>query len=224
MPDKNKLPIAISGSPMSMDEVDELIGNTENHHATSSSIEVTGNKISDVNTSGGDLVVGKKETYQFVSPNTNKIAEIIELSKSYAEESEDYKELVEELESYQKPRPNRDIIGLENKLKLANMENLLEDAFYLKDKAARRLARHQFSSHKMAVHIYLFGKIHEQFNCKILPEIKNGLTSDEVNQFISDIIVTPVAEEAAPADPSINADIVRGMLYFLTGNCHIKWS
>lgn len=214
----------VDSSPMSDDELRNLITQASTKHSNSETTSVIGNNISSVETDGGDFVLGTKSTIVVVGPNRNKITEIIELSKSYAEESDDYRELVEELESYQKPRPNREIVGLENKLRLASMEELLEDAFYLKDKTARRLARHQFSSQKMAVHIYLFGKIREQFNSNILPIIKNGLSPDEVNQVISNVIVSPISEEVAPADPSINADIVRGMLYFLTGNCHIKWN
>ena len=67
-----------------------------------------------VNTEGGALNFGV-----FNAPSPSKISLLIEASKALAEDSPEYHDLIEELDNYHKPRPGREIIGLENKLKNA---------------------------------------------------------------------------------------------------------
>lgn len=182
------------------------------------SAHVANNTISNVDTGGGDFKVGI-----FIAPNATKIAALIEAGKAMAEGSLEYDDLMEELNSYQKPRPGREIIGLEGKLNNANMSSLLDDATYLKGEAIKKITRYQFQSHKAALHNYIYGKIYEIFNTQILPLLHQGKTADEINKFISNLIVLPLADEICEADPTINSNTIRGMLYILTGNCHLAW-
>lgn len=180
---------------------------------------VRDNTFSNINTEGGDVKVGV-----FQAPSPSKISLLIEASKAYALDSDEYRDLIEELENYHKPRPGRRIVGLENKLNNANMDSLVEEAKYLKGRAITKVARYQLQSHKAAVNNYIYGKINEIFNAEVLPLIKSGLSSDQVNHFISQMIIQPLADEICVADPTINSDTIRGMLYILTGNCHLTWS
>ena len=68
--------------------------------------EISNNNISGVDTKGGDFKFGV-----FHAPSPNKIALLIEASKKLELDSPDYKELIEELESYHKPRAGRAIVG-----------------------------------------------------------------------------------------------------------------
>lgn len=184
-------------------------------------------KLKDVE-ANGDIVVGvKKESNLKITipaPDPEKIQKIIDHSKQLAANSPQYLDMLEQLSSYKKPRPGRPILGLKGKLKAGNREDLYEDAEFYKDKFAQRLARYQFSNQAVAIHLYFLTQINERFSSKILPLIKDDFSTTAIDSAISDLIIQPFVSEVITADPTMNADIIRGMLYFLTGNCHIKWS
>jgi hypothetical protein len=188
---------------------------------------ISGVEITDVDVDG-DLIVGVKNESNFnitiPAPDPEKIQKIIDHSKQLAADSPQYLEMLEQLSSYEKPRPGRPILGLMGKLKAGNREDLYDDAEFYKDKFAQRLARHQFSNQAVAIHLYFLTQINERFSSKILPLIKENFTTTAIDSAISDLIIQPFVSEVITADPTMNADIIRGMLYFLTGNCHIKWS
>jgi len=177
---------------------------------------------------GGDIFVGVKNesnlNISIPAPDPGKIQKIIAHSKQLAADSPQYLDMLEQLSSYKKPRPGRPILGLMGKLKAGNREDLYDDAEFYKDKFAQRLARHQFSNQAVAIHLYFLTQINERFSSKILPLIKDGFSTTSIDSAISDLIIQPFVSEVITADPTMNADIIRGMLYFLTGNCHIKWS
>jgi len=188
---------------------------------------ISGVDISDVK-AGGDIFVGVKNesnlNITIPAPDPEKIQKIINHSKKLAADSPQYLDMLEQLSSYEKPRPGRPILGLMGKLKAGNREDLYDDAEFYKDKFAQRLARHQFSNQAVAIHLYFLTQINERFSSKILPLIKDGYSTTSIDSAISDLIIQPFVSEVITADPTMNADMIRGMLYFLTGNCHIKWS
>ena len=177
---------------------------------------------------GDDLIVGTKRVSNFSiiqpAPDPEKIQKLITTSKQLAADSPEYLDMLEQLSCYEKPRPGRPILGLKGKLKAGNREDLYEDAEFYKDKFAKRLAKYQLSNQAVAIHLYFLTQINERFSSKILPLIKDNHTTTDIDSAISDFIIQPFVSEVITADPSINADIIRGMLYFLTGNCHIRWS
>jgi hypothetical protein len=190
-------------------------------------LTISGVDISNAN-AGGDIISGVKNesnlNITIPSPDPDKIQKIITHSKQLAADSPQYLDMLEQLSSYERPRAGRPILGLMGKLKAGNREDLYDDAEFYKDKFAQRLARHQFSTQAVAIHLYFLTQINERFSSKILPLIKDGFSTTSIDSAISDLIIQPFVSEVITADPTMNADIIRGMLYFLTGNCHIKWS
>lgn len=209
MDEKNQLPAV----------VDNKLNNPVHAVQTDNSVTLTNSQISAVDTSGGAFVIG-----HYYAPNPSKIAQLMQASKALEEDSPEYLELIEDLNSYHKPRPGRPIIGLEKKLINAKMDSLIDDATYLKTRAIKKVARYQLQSYKAALNNYIYGKINEIFNSDILPLIKSGASPNEVNSFISNMIIKPISDEVCAADPTINDDTIRGMLYILTGNCHLTWT
>ncbi len=189
---------------------------------------IENNQLSNIEVDNGDVFVGVKHQYnlKFEAPKVDPQA-ILLLVQRYKDidcNSEDFIAMKEELDDYNKPRKNRDIIGLSNKLIDGKREDLIDDAIFVKDKFSKRLSRYEFSSHHAAIHLTLLSKIEERFNSLIVPMIKNGECDEVVDLAISKLIIQPIAEEVAPADATLTARQVRGMMFLLTGNCYIKWS
>jgi hypothetical protein len=212
---KNLTPFNKDSESNDNNKLSSGISNVNAPHA----LTISENQISHVDTGGGAFQVG-----YFHAPTPSKIEALINAAKAFAADSEEYRDLLDELNNYQKPRVGREIIGLKNKLQRANMGSLIDDATYLKNNAITKVARYQLQSHKAAVHNYIYGKINEIFNAQIAPLIREGLQAHDINQFISQMIIQPLADEICIADPTINSDTIRGMLYILTGNCHLTWT
>lgn len=186
---------------------------------------ITGNSLSDIQVDNGDAFIGVKNIIKIerILSNPQNILLLIQQYENIDCASEKFLAMKDELDSYIKPREERDIIGLEQKLTDGGRANSVLAATELKDKFSKRLARYEFSSHMSALHLNLLTKIEEKFNSHIYPLIQSGHSIDVIDQLISEVIIQPLAEEVAPADASLTAKHVRGMMYLLTGNCHLKW-
>lgn len=187
---------------------------------------ISGNSISNASTNSGDIFNGIKNNFNFEAPKVDPtlILQLVEKYKNIDCESAEFVDMKEELDNYNKPRPNREIIGLSNKLEAGVRKDLIEDAIYYKDMFAKRLSKHEFSPCHSVIHYTFICKIEEKFNSLIVPLIKENNSNSVIDQAISNMIIQPLADEIALADPTLNAKQIRGMLYLLTGNCYVKWS
>ena len=83
-------------------------------------IEVSNNKLENVNTGGGAVTLGNSNihnlTLNLPKPNPDNITKLVEKFRDISHESLEFQELVEYLDDYNRPKLGREIIGLENKL------------------------------------------------------------------------------------------------------------
>jgi len=117
-----------------------------------------------------------------------------------------------------------DVRGLEDKLKSALRDsNYIEDAKKYKELFAKRLIKRDLSPSAQKIFAYLLGKLKQSFRHKILPSIKNGLDQDIIEGMIFSNVIEPIYGELEENVLEITWDEFIGMLYFLTGNCHLRW-
>ena len=152
------------------------------------------------------------------------LAKLLYHSKELSESDPEYQRMLSELSDYFNPRAGRKIIGLEAKLKKGNRDDLLEDAVYLENKFARLVAQNQFSKKEEVIYFHCLSSINTLFSTYIKPLIIDKVSHQEIDVAIYDRIVKPLFEEIVEFDLSISMENIRGMLFFLTGKCHIKWS
>jgi hypothetical protein len=72
--------------------------------------------------------------------------------------------------------------------------------------------------------VHLLALVESYFENEIRPQISLGKTSEEIKTLIQQLIVIPLLLELEENLLGFNASDINGMLYFLTGNCHIKWT
>ncbi|MCO4794298.1 MAG: hypothetical protein KC493_11325 [Bacteriovoracaceae bacterium] len=188
--------------------------------------EISGNRIEGVEVDEGDVFIGVKNELTFVKPDVNPkaILALVERYKDLPEDDIDFLEMKNELEDYRQPRPNREIIGVEAKLKAGNRAELINIAKEYKSDANERLAKYEFSSHASAIHLTIMTKIEEKFNSYIVPIIQAGVSNEIIDKAISTIVIEPLYDEVRVADITLSPKRIRGMMFLMTGNCHIKWS
>ena len=179
------------------------------------------NKLEIDNSDIEDIVLGNKNIYP---------AELLPLEKaikSIQDSIEDTPELegiIEELAEYTTNRPDREIIGVEQKLKNGGRDDLIDNALFLKNKFERRLAKKQLSKVEQHVYAHILASIESAFNHYVRPLILNGSEKVLVDAAVHQNILEPVYKSVVGFDPTITVRDVSGMLYFLTGKCHLIWS
>ncbi|MBZ9629801.1 hypothetical protein LB465_03335 [Salegentibacter sp. LM13S] len=121
--------------------------------------------------------------------------------------------------------------GIDAETKLSDggfNENEIISAMKRKEKYAKRLQLNRFFESAQWIDSQLFAKIKMDFEAFVLPLIDNGSSKIEILQHVVIKVVQPVLDliNIEGEDDEVlnyNADDIFGMIYYLTGQCHINW-
>ena len=131
---------------------------------------------------------------------------------------------IKELSDYMGPRIEREVIGLEKKLFDGNREDQIGEAEFLKLKFSKKLVKDELSESVQTVYANILAYINTIFAMKISPLIKNDTARIQIDEQIFEKIIRPIYQDVSIANIGITTDHIRGMLYYLTGNCYIRWT
>ena len=135
-----------------------------------------------------------------------------------------FKKTIEKLEHYSRRVEGDEIIGLEAKLKAAEYDAFIEFAQKTKELFAKKLAKHQFSESAQQIYAFLLAEMWDRYYRNVYPQIQNGLPQDRICKLVETQVLDPIKELLEENVLELYADEISGMLCFLTGNCHIKWT
>ena len=119
-------------------------------------------------------------------------------------------------------------IGLEAKLKDGGFsQSAIDKARRLKMYYAKKSTHFQYYESAQLIDGYLFAKLCNRFDTYILPNIESHPLS-ETRQMVYEMVVRPIVDEinangSCDRHLCYTEDDIFGMLYYLTGNCHIDW-
>ena len=122
------------------------------------------------------------------------------------------------------PRSGEVSRDLEKKLSDCNRGYLISEALAGKERFAKLLMRNTFRAAVQEVFAFVLGEIHAEFNLRIKPHIASETTQGAIEARVADLAQN-ITDQIAKAPPALGLgkpEIV-GMLYYLTGNCHIDW-
>lgn len=179
--------------------------------------------IRNVNTSGGDFA-GRDMTKVQMSFSTGNIKELYERFEQERKDNKLFHDVLEEFEDYQRQKSNETVIGLEAKLKAADKtDELIEMARELKERYAKKLTKYQLFESAQRINVYLLGFARTQFVTNVYPAIKNKSSEEKVNLLMQQYVINPMQELLKGDTYGFTPDDIHGILYYLTGNCYIKW-
>ena len=192
---------------------------------TLTNIEQSGLKV------GGDNAgrdIDKSTTYNFPVPNVNSAAAFIaKLTQKYRQEMEnnvEFRQTIEKLEHYQNQVSDEPALTLEEKLRNGGREDLITFALRTKQMFAKKLAKHSLSESAQEIHAFLLAEVFSRYHQQVYPHVCKGATIAAVNSLIQTQIIEPLQGILGENLLGHYADEINGMLYFLTGTCHIKWT
>jgi hypothetical protein len=168
---------------------------------------------------GGDIVGRDKHVY---SGKRTPISILSEKYKNECESQNELKNFIDALMHY--VDFDDDVKGLEVKLQAGGKRNdYIESAKINKELFAKRLVKRDLSFTAQMIFVHILGRIKTSFQHKIVPQIKTGITEAVIERAIYDDVIAPINEELEENVLQLTMDEISGMLYFLTGNCHIRW-
>ncbi len=183
------------------------------------------------NTIEGDGDIGgrdiNKPTYNYGRISTGGQSQLERLYTKLEEEKKNsmtFSEVIDDLLHYKSYAPNTKVIGLEQKLKNGNRLNYLKFAENSKDKFTRKLLKNEHSETAQLIYAFLLAKVYSSFETYVYPRVIEGHPDEYINNLVSTYIITPIEDILGDNLLRIYEDEINGMVYFLTGNCHIKWN
>lgn len=175
------------------------------------------------NTVQGDLAAGN------ITHNTSVYlgspSALRELANKFREDCEKepaLKQFIEGLQQFVDPLltpPTRDLAA---KLSDSGRDDIIDDAVLLKEQFARNLYRLQFSSEAQELYANILARLQAFFFLRIKPRIKEGALRSEVDDLVYDELCR-LRDEIGSGPHRIDFRQLQGMIYFLAGNCHIRW-
>jgi hypothetical protein len=139
---------------------------------------------------------------------------------------ERYEGIMESLKYY---LTSRDGIDMPTKLQDGGFkESEIIEATRKKEKFAKRLELNKFFESAQWIDCQLFGKIKMDFEAFVLPLVNKSALKDEILKEVVLKVVQPVLdliniEGENDEVLNYNADDIFGMVYYLTGQCHLNW-
>lgn len=173
----------------------------------------------------GDLVAGDKiENHQhFHSPQA--ASAIISLySRLRSTDQTAYtSQISEKLKHYCNENTNGDVRGLEEKLTSSNRQDMLQIAAMLKQDAAMLIMKYQTSPIAQDIITLVLSTIYTKFLLEVTPSIEEQKSRSIIDSLINEKVINPAIEMLGENDLLITDADVLGLLFFLGGNCHVRW-
>ena len=119
--------------------------------------------------------------------------------------------------------------GLEEKLQDGGFQKMfIQKAIIQKEMSAKRATKYECYPAAQEIILSLFARIKNEFDVRIYPMIIKGADVPSIMQEVHKQIVSPILqmiETNGENDQSLyfNMDHIYGMIYYLTGMCHLNW-
>ncbi len=153
-----------------------------------------------------------------------KLSSLFQKLKSHFECGEKVDDICDNLRRF---TGERDKIGLEQKLIEADKQYLYDDAAWLKQEYAKKLTKYQFFEPAQEIYAFILSIICERFRNIIYPLLREGVPEEVLQKNLSDDIIKPIVdliqEEGCDDIMGLTSTDIEGMVFYLTGNCHIRW-
>lgn len=126
------------------------------------------------------------------------------------------------LQHYLSAKTDGDVRGLEEKLSESNRMDQLELAVELKERATKAIMKRQMSKTAQRVYSILLDEIHTGFSLTVSPLIESDCGRTQVDAQVHTLL-KEICSLLGENTLQISVRDLLGLLYFLGGNCHVRW-
>lgn len=186
------------------------------------------NKVSVQDTTVDGKLVGRDDNSTNFITSYERSIYLEKLYEEFQKEKEtcpELKGLCADLDYLNSQVENDKVIGLEEKLRAGGRERILDYATRMKEKFHKKLIlTSQYSNAAQDVNVYILSKVQRGFMMDVYTLICNNESEAKIDSMIDEKIIQPVKAELGINLFKYDEGDIMGMIFFLTGNCHIKWT
>ena len=173
------------------------------------------------NRAGRDFA-GRDINYNAPQERTPMMA-LVEQFKAEVESDQTLSCLIEKLEHYFLNSTSTDIRDLSEKLSCAGRNDLLKEALARKEAAYKLIMRNQGSRSAQLIFAYVLAELVVNFEQTVRPLVQEGAERAAVDRAILDHVITPTHRALEDNPLLLDKLEIQSFLYFLGGNCYIRW-
>ncbi|HOO49745.1 MAG TPA: hypothetical protein PLK94_00500 [Alphaproteobacteria bacterium] len=182
--------------------------------------QLSGNATSDGDIAGGDIY--KNTIHVNQSKDASPLRKKIEQLKSDCLHDPDFSTCIKQLNHYLNPVNPDEQRALKAKLEEADRADEVYEAEELKEEFAKILVKDNLSEQAQDAYVHILGKIKTLYESKVKPLMKEGAPLSDIESNIL-YVIEVIYEDLSGTILEYDYRQIKGMLYFLTGNCHIDW-
>lgn len=176
----------------------------------------------------GNIVYGNQSgrdtnIHNYAPPTVPQLHRLYQAYEEEAENSSDFDGYIDALLRYVSSVDEGVPLSLEDKLRLGGREAEVPRALRQKEEFQKKLMRLRLSKTAQKVLAFLLSRVDTQFRYSIRPHIDLGMPQVEVDHRVLTEIIENVREMLGLNPLEIDDEEICGMIYYLTGNCHIRW-
>lgn len=136
----------------------------------------------------------------------------------------DYREFSDELNKFLGREIKNELRNLEEKLKNGNREYLIDVALECKERVTKKINQYCHYKSAQEIYTYLLTNIRTAFLHEVQSKIESGKFEPyQIDEIVIDKIIEPFLQNLQGSSLNIDKNELYGVLYFLTGNCYIRW-
>lgn len=171
------------------------------------------------------LTQANLDLFSGVNAPPNRMSTLIESFKREREKDEVFTGIVTKLKRYATSIDGTDSVkGLADKLERAGYQDLLHYAMIVKEQFVKKLTEFEFSKSAQQMQGVLLAEVFTRFHHSVWPLLTAGRSQQEVMAQVQAHVIEPVMNMLGENVLSMDADELSGILFYLTGNCHIRWT
>ena len=178
--------------------------------------------------SGGGDVVGRDKidnSITFINnlkPVNQYMQDLISKFKEDEKNNCRITDIIDNLNHYNINIDDDTVFDLEYKLKAGGRSSEYKRAALLKERIAKKIKLNEQSEAAQEIYAYVLSQICSDFHMYISPNLPEN-TIPSINILIDEKVIKPAVDTLGENVLRLLKDDINGMIYFLTGNCHIKW-
>ena len=129
----------------------------------------------------------------------------------------------EKLEHFLSNETSSDIRGLEEKLNCSGRGQMVKEALFRKQSAWKAIMRQQGSKSAQTIYTFLMAEIVVNFEQSVLPLVQANASRETIDSAMLDKVISPALQMLESNPLMLNKMDIQGLVYFLAGNCYIRW-
>ena len=171
---------------------------------------------------GRDLVNNITNNFGGMNKPT-QIGSLYAKLKSEVQINDELQEFVEELRHYMGRSTQGVTRSLSEKLTDGGRIDLVQEAEELKESAVKKIMRFQSSPAAQDIFAYVLGELHRKYLLCVRPLIVAGASRIDVDAAMDKHVIDPVVQSMEPSALNLTPRLILALMFYLAGNCHIRW-